>query len=468
MASRYRQFTRCITGLLLVLGAGIALAQSPEEAAATDADPAVDDSLLSLESTLQFDRPQPLQDGRDPVYVEGPKPPPVQDENDVDFIGRMALISERQGQISDLELQGGGWDADLTKVLQELGELYRQQGTYQEAEDAFERAVQVSRINNGLDSLDQVPLVHELIDSHLAQGEWEKADQYQNYLFYINSKLYGTDDPRMLPVLYDLARWNLRVFNHHYGDAVGMRLMDAYTLFKTATAIVGMHFGKDDERYIAYLKDMAGSAYLVSRNQSLIQDSGRPDYRSAQAMFADRMSQIDPINALGYREGEDALKRVVEHFADREGAEFQYATALVDLGDWYLVFERRRAAEEQYRQAYDLLASLDGGEEKIAETFGQVVPLPSFAGPVGELALQPDYQSMNPDALRSGYADVSVSVNAFGQVSEVTVLTEETPENERIYTLLRRKVRATVFRPPVQDGAMIRSEDSRFRYRYWY
>jgi len=245
-------------------------------------------------------------------------------------------------------------------------------------------------------------------------------------------------------------------------------LTDAYTLFKAASAIVSVHFGNDDERYVAYLKDMAGSAYLVSRHQGLIEEAGRPEYRSAQAMFAERMNKIDPIHSQGYREGEEALTRVIEHYAEQDDAVVAHARALVDLGDWYMVFERRRAAEEQYLLAYEKLVSLEDGAERITELFGKVVPLPAFSGAVGEIALQPVWQISDADSERSGYADVSIDVNSFGQVSAVRVISEENAENERVMTMLRRHVRETTFRPVMENGELIRSQDSRFRYRYRY
>ncbi|MEX2130450.1 MAG: hypothetical protein WD772_03110, partial [Pseudohongiellaceae bacterium] len=140
----------------------------------------------------------------------------------------------------------------------------------------------------------------------------------------------------------------------------------------------------------------------------------------------------------------------------------------VDLGDWYMLFERRRAAEEQYRLAYEMLVALEDGAERIQDLFGRVVPLPAFAGAVGEIALQPAWQDSDPDSTQTGYADVSVDVNAYGQVSGVRVISEENDENARIMTILRRKVRETTFRPVMEDGELVRTQDSRFRYRYRY
>lgn len=462
----------------LILGlAGIALALAPVVAAysqvsETDAVEAesgsADPTYTSLEAALIFDQPVRLVDGLEPAFASDPSLPAPPDESDPSFIERLGRIGERQNLISSLEQEGGAWFDELQDQLMGLGGLYVEQGSYAEAVDAYQRAMQISRINSGLNSLDQVPVVQSLIDSHLAQGEWDKADQYQNYLFYVQSKLYGTDDPRMVPVLYNQARWNLRVFNHRYGESVGLRLTDAYTLFKAASAIVSVHFGNQDERYVAYLRDMAGSAYLVSRNLGLIEEAGRPDYRSAQAMFAERMSQIDPVNAQGYREGEDALQKVVDHYAGLPDATRQLAEARVELGDWYMLFERRRAAEEQYKLAWDLLAALEDGAEHLTAMFGGAVPLPAFSGAVGELAFQPNWQDIDTSELRFGFADVSVDVNAYGQVSGVRVITAEDEENSRIFALLRRKVRATTFRPVLEAGELARSDDNRFRYRYWY
>ncbi|MFM1897620.1 MAG: hypothetical protein RLZZ385_2694 [Pseudomonadota bacterium] len=466
-----RKYSISVCGLLLWVLSPFALAQvSEDDGAAVAETETLPAATESIDAYLIFDRPLRLDDGLDPVQAsEGRGAAMTAPESEDLLLQRIAEIGSHQAAITELELAGGAWNASLAEELTAMGGLYQAQGTHVEAIGTLSRAMQINRINHGLDSLQQVPVVEKLIDSYLAQGEWGKADQYQSYLYYVQRKAFGNDDPRMIPVLNSLARWNLQLFQVGYGEALGLRLSNAYTLFKAASQIVNVHFGSDDERYVSYLKEMASSAYLVSRNQGLMEEASRPEYRSVQAMYAERMRQIDPIHAQGYREGEEALRQIVEHYERRQGNARQHAQALAELGDWYLIFERRRAAADQYRLAYELLSEQAQGQQLIDELFGHVVPLPAFSGSVEEMAFNPVVPETEGRELRSGYADVAVEVNDYGLVSNVDVLSAEiTEEDARVHTLLRRKVRSSVFRPKLENGEMVRSVDNRFRYHYRY
>ncbi len=52
----------------------------------------------------------------------------------------------------------------------------------------------------------------------MALGNWEEADTYNNYLFHVQQKAYGLNDPRLIPVLDRLATWNVQAFKIGYGN----------------------------------------------------------------------------------------------------------------------------------------------------------------------------------------------------------------------------------------------------------
>lgn len=380
----------------------------------------------------------------------------------------MDRIRQSRTSIDALEFSGGPWDIGLAEELASLGGMFQQQGAFQQAIEMFDRAMHVTRINHGLDNLEQVPVVEQLINSYLAMGEWDKADQFHTYLYYTQKKAYGLNDPRMIPVLDRLARWNLSVFNVGYGDAVGLRLTNAFYLYRTASNIVDLHFGKQDERFVNYLEDMAGAAYLVSRNPGLMAEATRPEYRNTQAMFNDAANQINPITSQGYREGLEALEEVARLYAGKEEARLDYAQALIRLADWYLMFERRRTAADHYTEAYNLIALMENGDQLVQETFFHVEALPELSVNIEELTLGARVDMSRMGARRSGVLEVEFDVTSYGAATDIDVLTEETDENTRVISALRRKVRSTVFRPTVVDGELVRSENNRFQYRYWY
>jgi len=444
---------------------GICIAQEPEAEIVEDQEVKID-----VYSTLEIGRPEPVIEGLDPMPSDTQLPLEQVDVEAFQASNQTQLDSIRryQATIDEKELDGGTWDQGLAQELRAMGTLQQQQGLYPQAIDAYTRALQLSRINYGLDNLEQVPVVEQLINSHLRLGQMGKADQYHNYLYYTQKKAFGPGDPRMIPVLDRLANWSLSVFNTGYGDAVGLRLLTAFSSYRAASEIVSFHFGEEDERYVNYLKDMAATAYLVSRNQELIEEANRPEYRSSQAMFEDALREIDSINPSGYNDGLQALERIVDHYADNDDLPSDYAQALIDLGDWQLMFDRRRAARRYYLEAYEVLSALDQGNELIQAYFGSVKPLPELTKISQQLPVSTASDREEAGVSYSGSVDVIFDVTRYGAVTKLRVLTEESEANSAVLSLLRRQIRNTVFRPIVFEGELIRTPDNHFRYRYRY
>jgi tetratricopeptide (TPR) repeat protein len=458
---------------LLLLVSGICIAQEPEvevEAVAEVESVEGQEVAVDVYSTLVIGRPELIIEGLDPIPIDAQLPLEEIETEAFQANNQTMLDSIRQYQasIDEREFEGGAWDQGLTQELRAMGSLQLQQGAYLQAIEAYTRAMQVSRINYGLDNIEQVPVVEQLINSHLALGQWGKADQYHNYLYYTQKKAFGLDDPRMIPVLDRLASWSMSVFNSGYGEAVGLRLLTAFSSYRAASEIVSLHFGEEDERYVNYLKDMAATAYLVSRNQSLIEEANRPEYSNSQAMFEDKMREIDAINPSGYNDGLRALERIVDHFADEDDLPSDYAQALIGLGDWHLMFERRRTSARYYQEAYEVLGALDQGDKLIQEYLGRVKPLPELSQTIQPLSVDTVSDGDQARASYSGAVDVIFDVTRYGAVIKLRMLTEETEVNSTVLTLLRRRIRNTVFRPAVVDGELTRTPDNHFRYRYWY
>lgn len=448
-----------LTALLLLINAGQLAAQEAVEATAEP------QQSQSRQEIKYIDTPVLIMAGIDPVM---PLPAAVQDpEDDPEFVARSETIRQYSSAVERIENGGGTWDSGLVEELSSLANLQQLQGYHPEAIATLDRAIHVNRINSGLHTIEQIPAVEKLIDSYLALGNWEQADLYNNYLFYVQQKAFGSNDPRIIPVLDRLANWNLQAFNIGYGESRGLRLSSAQILFNAAVRMVGAHFGKDDERIVTYLNNLAGSAYLVHTNPGLMAEIERPEYRLTQDILRQQLNERTPIAPRGYQVGEQALLDIVEHFAAQEGSTYRLAEALANLGDWYLIFERRRLAGERYLQAWTLLVGRDDGEEAIQRLFGQVVPVPTFSTN-SDLMFANSASASQEEPLQYGYADFSFDVTVSGGTRNVRLLSEETPENENLLSRLRREVRLTSFRPLIVDGQPVRSNDNQFRWRYWY
>ena len=389
------------------------------------------------------------------------------EQDAAEAIARLEAIDNYNAVIAELEGEGGVWNSDLTEELYSLGTLLQQQGSHEEAIKLFDRAVHINRINLGLHTIEQVPAIESKIQSYLALNQWQDADLTFEYLYYIQRRAYGTRDPRLIPVLSSIAEWNLRAFHLGHGEALGMRLNNALMFWNAAASMVKTYYGRQDERFVTYLRGIANSSYLLSRNPEMKAELGSPQFRNELAVNRVHLGQSDEYESRGYSSGAQALTEILRYELDKRDDVLALADAFTNLADWYLIFGRRRAAEEQYGNAWRLLANQPNADALHKAYFGRVVPMPSF---VGEENKGHEINSLMQGEvpLESDYADIMFEVNDSGIVRDVRVISAETEDNKDQLSRLRRMVRNSYFRPIIKDGVPQRSEGHVFRYQYWY
>ena len=428
-----------------------------------------EESVRSRSPLLYVEAPVLVEDGVDPVMPLRARlaSPELDPESDPAFGQRSDSIRRYNSAVTDIELDGGAWDGGLVEELASLGRLQQQQGNHIGAIQTLDRAIHVNRINSGLYTLEQIPVVEQLIQSHMALGDWEEADIYNNYLYHVQQKAYGFDDPRLIPVLERLATWNIQAFKIGHGSLLGIKLQQSQIMFNEAARMVDVHFGKADERFINYQRNIASSAYLAAKNPDLMSQIDKSEYRTRQQVFAKQMNEQRQVQPSGFRTGERALLEVVMFYQEQGYGTYVLAEAITHLADWYLIFGRRQSALKSYKLAWDMLQGLEDSEELTQQLFGSVTPLPAFG-----LSIEvPDAFYRTEDgsqALRFDYADLTFDVTENGLARNVESISEETEDNQAQLGKLRNSTRSTHFRPLVIDGEPQRSFENHFRYRYWY
>ncbi|GJM13078.1 MAG: hypothetical protein DHS20C12_14810 [Pseudohongiella sp.] len=424
-----------------------------------------EESIRARSPLKYIDRPVRLVEGLDPIMPS--RAPLLDPELDPAFDQRVDSIRQYDSVVAEIELDGGAWAGGLVEELSAMGALHQQQGNHIAAIETLDRAVHINRINSGLYTLEQIPAIEQLIQSYMALGDWEQADMYNNYLFHVQQKAYGYDDPRLIPVLDRLATWNIQAFKIGYGNLMGVKLRQSQIMFNAAARMVGMHFGKSDERFVNYQRNIVNSAYLVATNPDVMNEIERPEYRSMQQMFAEKLNEQRRVQPPGFRTGERALMEIAMYYQESGDDPYALAEAITHLADWYLIFDRRRGTLENYKIAWDIIQEQDNAEELTERLFGNVVPLPAFASSID--APEAFYRNEDgSEALKFDYADLTFDVTSNGVVRNVRSVSEETEANQAQLSKLRITVRSMRFRPQIVDGVPRRSDDNQFRYRYWY
>jgi hypothetical protein len=450
-----------VAAMLLANGGAWAQQSDPSDTAAVESEVATQ----TRPAVLYVETPLLLQPDAEPQLALPFQP--SNPEDDPEFGARMASIDLYSNSVTELESGNGVWDVGLVELLASLANLQQQQGQHLEAINSFDRAIHVNRINSGLHTAEQIPLIEGLIESHMAVGDWGKTDLFYNYLFYVHQKAYGLDDPRMISELGRLGDWNIQAFNIGYGDALGVRLGAAQMLFVAGARMVLKHFGKNDERFVDFLLSIANSAYLVSLNPDLAVEASQSRYVEDLERLRLSLNQRGGSRPRGFNAGKDALTEIATYYSTAPDSTYEFAEAVTNLGDWHLMFRYRQAAATNYQEAWDLLSQQENGAELIQQLFGQVKSLPTFASEIGELVAR--NAALNDGAeLNFDSADFAFDVTENGMVRDIRLLSEETDANRSQLLQVRRVLRDSVFRPVLKDGKRIRSDNLQFRFRYWY
>ena len=86
-------------------------------------------------------------------------------------------------QLEQAQDAAGPYGQGLVEPLYSKGYHYRSQGDYDEAIETYLRALHVTRINDGLTSKRQKPILRELMAAYRDSGQPRSLDQDYEYLF---------------------------------------------------------------------------------------------------------------------------------------------------------------------------------------------------------------------------------------------------------------------------------------------
>lgn len=384
------------------------------------------------------------------------------------YLQRLQDIGSYEQALEELEYEGGAWSQDVAQELETLGALLQEQGQYEQAIKVFDRAVHINRVNHGLFSPQQVPLVERVVDGHVALGQWKDADKQQQYAFYVQTRAYGINDPRMVDVFEDMARWNVTSFYRGIDPDPTLRLMQTFLLYRAAADTVAAHFGPRDPRYLPLLKNVANAADMMSRYALPGTSAGtqaNPNMRMVSE-FAGRSTRPQ-----GGGSGESALARIVDFYADERRPDtpetrMMLARARAELGDWYLLRERRQAAMRVYMDAWEDLMQEEGGEAIAQEVFGDIVFLPAFSSFDAE---KKEALGLNADSgARIGHVDVAFDVSKYGRMTNFEILAQEPADLRRIDLQIISALRSMMARPRLVEGRTVESLGEQYRIHFWY
>lgn len=402
-------------------------------------------------------------------------------------------------QVQEILSRDGPYSFTLLEPLTGLGLIYQASEDHVLALATLERAVQIVRVNKGLHTLEQVPLVRRLIRLEEARGNDAGAWEREQRLLTLVRR--HRDDLRTVPVLREIADKQMAVlgdvlagkrppqvvlgcFYQEWPNRDGANcragsrrtvvqgmLAEAQRNYADAIGVILQNglYGSEELRELE-LKVLNGVDLLRSINHG---SRGYPVPMVPAAFNASSIepwrSRMAPVAALAdwqltedadaadshaalrhadlmdpYERGRQSLRRLYEYAAATSSPALLQADAIVQLADWDLLHSRNGHALDTYAQAYSELEAAGVPAEAIARLFAPPLPvvLPAF---------KPNPLAADEAKVATGHIDVAFEVTKYGRTRAVEIrdAANATPdEANRLVALLARNR----FRPLATAG----------------
>lgn len=396
------------------------------------------------------------------------------------------------------------FDQTRSEQLIQQGRLQMEAGEFDAAERIFLDAMQIAKINFGLDSPEQRVALEYAIGAQFAQGKWEQAESHLSYFEWLNDQVYTRDFFDYLRGTEQLSAMLLRASANVDNPMAVRFLIAAKNLNWRAITAIEATLGDTHLELAPWLYNIVLTHYYQS---SLIKRGAMSSYvyqTEDDREYAGWTLSMGDSLRISYRIGKELLERIETIYGQAPDlpAESE-ALAKVYQADWELLFGNEEDALEKYQLAYgELLESgLDQAQANqvferptvlpatsLVSSFGDLADTPT-AGPLRFQAWTPNYPAtalpseglaisenteteikalvrfdINP-LLPSGLTNNSRVLRLGFNLADMEVIST-TPDNEQIRERARYEVSLLQFRPKLEDGAPVPLEDVELEYRF--
>ncbi len=287
-----------------------------------------------------------------------------------------------------------GWanndQQNLTEKMLIDGRGLLEQGLYSEAESLLFEALQLVKINSGVASTRQIPVLALLIESLLPQQDWKTIQQYLAYFDWLNSKLYRTNLVDFLNSTETLSSLYLQVAADETNPHSAHYLVAAKSLYWNAVSAIERAHGGESRQLTPWLYKIVLSHFYQS---TLVKRRGLTSYSyktDAPAIVNGWSLSKNESLRKSYNIGAQILRRIRD-IESAGGNKQAAAIAWLYLADWETTFANGARALEFYQKANRLFLNSGADQDTVDALFAQtsVLPEPSFELSLANLIAQP-------------------------------------------------------------------------------
>lgn len=362
--------------------------------------------------------------------------------------------------IDNIEAEYGPYATELTDLYLGLGQALLKSGEFEQARDAFHRSVLVVRVNSGPNSPEQTNHLYRLANIATTLGELRAADEVLQNIYFINSTYYGEDSPEMLPVLERMYQWYMVTrppgsLKLDYGDYDRMVEMTEEMALISEEA-KGLNHPDTASAYRCYAEAQFQMVrHLTGAGMALTPES----YTILTTGLATPLSFESDSVYKHYKKGLKAFNIYLESIQATESTTpLEYAEALADLGDWYLLFDKPGRSRKLYEQGYHVLKQSEQYADLADGYMSHPKPAHFIINPL------PDFLENAVTGLHEMSLDISITVTNYGSVHSIEVVKAPESMTKNDLREIKMQVRSIPFRPAMKEGEVVTTKDYIWHY----
>lgn len=398
-------------------------------------------------------------------------------------------VIQYQVEITAAEESLGAYDFSLFEPLMGLARSQFEIQDYDGAIESIHRAQHVSHRHGGVHTPVQIEGIDLLTNIYLAKGEPIQADQQQRFAYYVNTHAAEPDSLEMLPAIDKLATW--------YAETG--QLQRARRLTEQAIEIVEQHFGEGTLEQLPYLKQLAKlkrlqrvccSTRVMQQALELVESGDVDDklkvstyldiadtytiagdedeaiiyYGKAWSLMspADRVEEFSAPKKIAFSQalnnGRTNEARILRIETDMFGRQ-----ELRQISRQDLLTEDSLPPQEFFVTDDDSNVNVRIRDRTVSQDYPQDPAMRTTGKPIKFLhkqLLQVLPSRFHSDAMLSEIeVELIFDIDAEGRTQNIKTITGAAPT--KLQRLMREVVRKTRFRPRMEDGMLVATENYR-------
>lgn len=349
-------------------------------------------------------------------------------------------------QLEDLALRDGPYASGLADPLAGVAQIYKQRGDYKEAVEAYRRALHLIRVNDGLKSQRQLPLLKDLMAIYRIQGDGDALDDAYHYYFNVHGNGHPPYSESSVAAILEYMDWQREAFSVGMEGKAKARTRSVQAYLRNAQIIEEMSLQPSLE-YSWYqqivMSQMANLYMILGEDMEEYLAVGLPSGPMNGAEARSEGYVLDRITVI-QQSGVKIGRRLLQGLIDRseQAPVIERAGLYLELGDWNQWNGSLRHASEAYAVVEKLLRAEAGGEP-LADWLSEPVELPD------ERALWRSATGSSTE--QHPVLTVRYDVNEKGNVRNVKVVSPKEGQGWPT-SRIKRLLHDTHFRPVFSGG----------------